>query len=187
MTYALYNCRSTLTIISAKVSLSTMVTSLSVSACRYATGMYKHATYLYSYASMIAFRNTAYVQTVGDIASSFLMYVRFLLPFSQAILFTLPSTFSFRKIKEAISLVRSSFVIVLSSTGKKVFISWSCEILSVAALSPLITDLLGPYLGVYCAMMIPSIWFSLSSSDMSQYFSWVWRWMIPCLYYFPSW
>ena len=55
---------------------------------------------------MSAVRNAASVQTVYDVAYYLLMYMRYLLTFSQALPFTLPSRFSFRKTKEAIELVR---------------------------------------------------------------------------------
>ena len=124
MTYFLYNYRSTLTLISVKFPSSTIIISLYVSARRQAPDMSKHATALYSYAFMSVVIKDASLKNVGDIASYLLIYVCFLLPFSQALPFTLPSSFSLRNTKEAIALVSSSFVIFLESMGEKSFISW---------------------------------------------------------------
>ena len=76
------------------------------------------------------------MQNIGDVEYYLLMYVRCLLTCTQALTFALPSEFSFRNIKEAIALVSSSFVIVLGSTGKKVFISWICERSAVTDFTP---------------------------------------------------
>ena len=119
MKYFLYNDGSTLTMSSSKVPSSTMITYLSVSACRYAPGMSKNSISLFKYYAMSAVRNTASVKTVGDVSPSLLMYVRFLLPFAQAIPFTLPSRFSFRNTKEAIALVCSYFIIFLGPWVRK--------------------------------------------------------------------
>ena len=157
MTYFLYNYGSTLTISSTKGSSSTMITPSYVSVCRYAPGIPKNTTSLSSYDSMSAVRNTASVKNVGDFTSYFLMCVHWLLLFSQALTFTLPSRFSFRNTKEAIDWVIYSFVIVLGSMGKRCFISRSCEISSVTAFTPLMPNILRPDLRLYYAMMIPII------------------------------
>ena len=132
VTYLLYNHGSTLTIISAKGPPGTIIASLYVLEFRYAPGMSNYATAVSLYASTSATRNSASVQNIGHVTSYLLMYVHCLMPFAQAISFTLPSQLSFRKTKEAIALVCYSFVIVLGSTGKKFFISWSCESSPVA-------------------------------------------------------
>ena len=76
MTYFMYNDGSTLIVSSDKGPSSIMIKYLSISACTYAPGISKHDTSISSYDYMSAVRNNDYAETIGEVLSSLLMYVR---------------------------------------------------------------------------------------------------------------
>ena len=137
------------------------MTSLSVSVGRNAPGMSNITIALYLYASMRSVRRTAFVHAVGDVAYSFLMYVRFLLTFAHALPFTFPFIFSFKNINEAISFCLIYLVISLGSWGMEVCILCRCESSFLTTFPPLATSSFSTLLRLYCVIMILKMKLSL--------------------------